>query len=472
VIGETQAPNLLAGWGRRQRSRPGELIGRAAMGSELRDLTGRGLIARGLARSYGDAAQRAGGTVVDGLTFDAEIALDVHSGLIGAGAGTSMERLLEVGIPQGWFVPVTPGTRQITLGGALAADVHGKNHHVDGSIAQHITRFRLLTPQFGEIEVSRASDPALFWATAGGLGLTGVITWVELQMKPTQSAMVLVDTERSSNLDDLMARMEHRDEDFRYSVAWIDLAAKGASMGRGVLTRGNLAPRDALPTNKRLLQYSAKSRLASPPIPINLVGRQVVQAFNQLWFHKTRPSVDQPTSINSFFYPLDGIANWNRLYGPKGFLQYQTVIPFGQEGLLTEMVHQLSSVGAASFLAVLKRFGAGNEGHLSFPMAGWTLALDLADQGPVLDELLLGFDRSVAECGGRTYLAKDSRMDPSLMATMYPRLDEWREVIARVDPNEMLRSDLSVRLGLSPNYARHRRGNSAVGHQPQLEMSS
>jgi decaprenylphospho-beta-D-ribofuranose 2-oxidase len=383
--------------------------------------------------------------VVDGTALAEAIEFDASTGILKAGAGLSVADIIDHCLPLGWFVPVTPGTRFVTLGGALAADVHGKNHHLHGSIAQHVRRFGLLTPAFGAIEVTPTSDPALFWATAGGLGLTGVITWVELQMKAVSSPTVLVDTERCASLEHLMAAMSERDQFADYSVAWIDLAARGASLGRGVLTRGSFGP----PGTPQRRPYPSGAGLTSPVLPLNVVSRPVVSAFNVLWFAKARPATARPTSIGSFFYPLDGLAHWNRLYGPKGFLQYQTVVPFGAEAVIEMMVDRLSQAGASSFLAVLKRFGPGNRGPMSFPMPGWTLALDLAGFGTELDLMLMEFDRAVTHVGGRTYLAKDSRMDPALLADMYPRLNEWREAVARVDPTGVMASDQSVRLGLT-----------------------
>ena len=392
--------------------------------------------------------------MVDATWLDAIHQVDLTRGLITVAAGVSLETLMERFVPLGWFVPVTPGTRMVTVGGAIAADIHGKNHHVDGSFCSHVTRMTLVTPT-GTVDLSPRSDPDLFWATAGGMGLTGVITDATLQMIPVETSYMLVDTERATDLDDVMDKMVSGDDGYRYSVAWIDCQSTGSRLGRSVLTRGDHARLAELPA--RLRQDPDRARAFRPrtlltvPItpPSGLLNPLTVGAFNEFWFRKApRHQVAKPHHLTGFFHPLDGIGSWNRLYGSTGFLQYQFVVADQQGETVRQVIERLSSLKLASFLAVLKRFGPGDPGPLSFPMAGWTLALDLPVGFHRLDSLLDELDQLVLAAGGRVYLAKDSRVSPEAFAAMYPRLDEWRAVRQRVDPDGLLRSDLGRRLGL------------------------
>jgi decaprenylphospho-beta-D-ribofuranose 2-oxidase len=410
----------------------------------------RSLLARGLGRSYGDAAQCAGGVVLDLTGFDGIMATDLEAGWVRAQAGISLDALMKLLLPRGWFVPVSPGTRFVTLGGAIAADIHGKNHHRDGSFCSHVARFSLATPT-GRHEVSPDSDPELFWATAGGMGLTGIVVDATIALTPVETTTMVVDTERTVDLDDTMARMVDRDDQYRYSVAWIDCGARGKHLGRSLLDRGDHARLSDLPVKERAgaLRFETGGRLPVPVTPPSgLLNPATVAAINEVWYRKARPRRGHLMSIPAFFHPLDGIEGWNRAYGRRGFVQYQCVVPDAAADAVGPIVERLSAERAASFVNVLKRFGPGDPGPLSFPLGGWTLAVDLAAGAPTLGPLLDDLDTLVAEAGGRLYLAKDARLRPELLEAMYPRLPAWRAVRRRVDPDGRLLSDLARRLGV------------------------
>ncbi|MDX3384530.1 FAD-binding oxidoreductase [Streptomyces niveiscabiei] len=410
----------------------------------------RGGIPRGLGRAYGDAAQNAGGAVLDMTGLDRVHAIDASEGIVLCDAGISLHRLMEVLLPLGWFVPVTPGTRYVTVGGAIGADIHGKNHHASGSFARHVPSFELLTAD-GTIRTVRQGTP-LFDATAGGMGLTGVILTARVRLQPVETSLMAVDTERAADLDDLMARLTEGDRHHRYSVAWIDLLARGASTGRAVLTRGDHAPLDALPARTRGEPLAFRtSRLPAAPsfVPGGLLTRTTVGLFNELWYRRApRARAGELQRIPAFFHPLDGVPHWNRIYGRGGFVQYQFVVGHGREEALRRIVHRISGRRCPSFLAVLKRFGESDPGWLSFPRPGWTLALDIPAALPGLAAFLDELDEEVAGAGGRVYLAKDSRLRPDLLTAMYPRADAFRELRAQLDPRGVFVSDLARRLSL------------------------
>ncbi|MFF3453072.1 FAD-binding protein [Streptomyces sp. NPDC002730] len=442
----------VTGWGRTAPTTSRLLRPRtpAEAAAAVRMCGARGGIARGLGRAYGDAAQNAGGSVLDMTALDRIRTVDAEAGLVVCDAGVSLHRLMEVLLPLGWFVPVTPGTRYVTVGGAIGADIHGKNHHVSGSFSRHVRSLELLTAD-GEIQdVVPGTD--LFNATAGGMGLTGVILSATVQLHPVETSLMSVDTERTTDLDDLMARLTATDQRHRYSVAWIDLLARGRALGRSVLTYGEHAPLDALPPRARRTPLTFRpGQLPAAPgfVPGGLLGRTTVGLFNALWYRKApRQRTGELQKISTFFHPLDGVPHWNRIYGRGGFVQYQFVVGHGQEEALRRIVRRISRRGCPSFLAVLKRFGEGDPGWLSFPMAGWTLALDIPARLPGLGAFLDELDEEVASAGGRVYLAKDSRLRPELLAEMYPRLPEFRALRAEADPSGVFVSDLSRRLAL------------------------
>ncbi|MEU3658427.1 FAD-binding oxidoreductase [Streptomyces sp. NPDC032940] len=416
----------------------------------VRECGARGGIPRGLGRAYGDAAQNAGGAVLDMTGLDRIHAIDVDGGTVLCDAGVSLHRLMEVLLPLGWFVPVTPGTRYVTVGGAIGADIHGKNHHVSGSFARHVLSLELLTAD-GRVRTVDRGTP-LFDATTGGMGLTGVILTATVRLQRVETALMSVDTERATDLDDLMARLTSTDHRYRYSVAWIDLLARGAATGRAVLTRGDHAPLDALDAHARREPLAFRtSRLPAAPscLPQGLLGRTSVGLFNELWYRKApRARRGQLQRISTFFHPLDGVPHWNRIYGRGGFVQYQFVVGHGREEALRRIVRRISAQRCPSFLAVLKRFGRADPGWLSFPVPGWTLALDVPAGLPGLGAFLDELDEVVAGAGGRVYLAKDSRLRPELLAAMYPRLDDFRALRAELDPRGVFMSDLSRRLAL------------------------
>ncbi|MBT2903501.1 FAD-dependent oxidoreductase [Streptomyces cellulosae] len=416
----------------------------------VRGCGARGGIARGLGRAYGDAAQNAGGEVFDMTGLDRIHTIDADGGTVLCDAGVSLHRLMEVLLPLGWFVPVTPGTRYVTVGGAIGADIHGKNHHVSGSFSRHVLSFELLTAD-GQVRTVVPGTP-LFEATAGGMGLTGVILTATVRLQPVRTTWMSVDTERASDLDDLMARLADTDHRYRYSVAWIDLLARGRATGRAVLTRGDHAPLEALPHAARREPLSFRtSRLPAAPsfVPEGLLSRTTVGLFNELWFRKApRARTGELQRIPAFFHPLDGVPHWNRIYGRGGFVQYQFVVGHGREDTLRRIVRRISQRRCPSFLAVLKRFGDADPGWLSFPVPGWTLALDIPASLPGLGAFLDELDEEVAAAGGRVYLAKDSRLRPDLLAAMYPRLDDFRALRTELDPRGVFTSDLSRRLCL------------------------
>jgi decaprenylphospho-beta-D-ribofuranose 2-oxidase len=417
---------------------------------------GRALIGRGLGRSYGDAAQNSGGLVVDLTACDRILEAGAGAGTLRAEAGLSIESLLRWSVPRGFFLPVTPGTRFVTIGGAIAADVHGKNHHVDGSLGRFVRSIRLATPS-GERVVTPDADAEIFWATVGGMGLTGIILEATVELMPIETNLMTVDTARGRDLEECMALMAEGDRSYRYSVAWVDCLRRGRALGRGVVTLANHASTsdaEAAPGRKHdadLLSYDPRKPIEVPIVsPFRLAAKASATVFNEAWYRRApRHRHGELQGIAAYFHPLDGLGHWNRLYGRRGFTQYQFVVPFGAEHVVRQVIERLGQRGLPSLFAVLKRLGPGNSAPLSFPAGGWTLALDLPLGISGLAEELDRLDGLVATAGGRVYLAKDGRLRPALLRQMYPRLHDWQAVRDKVDPDCLMMSDLGRRLNLA-----------------------
>lgn len=427
----------------------------------------RGAIARGLGRAPGDAAQNAGGSVLDMGALDRVRSFDAATGTVVCDAGTRLDRLAETLRPSGWYLPVVPGTRRITVGGAIGSDVHGHDHRAAGSFTRHVTSVELLTADGSVRTVLPGS--ALFDATAGGLGLTGIVLSATLRCRRIATSLIAVDTERAADLDDLLARMAGTGTRLPYESAWIDLMARGRATGRSVLVRGRHAPLDALPVRDRRAPLAARPGLgaglpvplplplpALPPLPavpafapVGLLGRTAMGLVNEVR-HRAAPRARTGAlqSFDTFFRSPESLPRTPAPAGRGGFVRYQFTVGPGREETLRRVVGRLSTRACPSSVAVLERFGAGGPGWLSFPAPGWALAVDVPAGLPGIGRFLDGLDDEVAAAGGRVCLARDSRLRPELLAAMYPRLAEFRALRAETDPTGAFRSDLARRLGL------------------------
>jgi FAD/FMN-containing dehydrogenase len=406
-----------------------------------------GALARGLGRSYGDAALRRDGTLCSMLRLNRMLSFDPATGVLVAEAGLSLAEIASCFLPRGWFLPVTPGTKFVTLGGAVAADVHGKNHHLDGCISEHVPWLELFTPGQGMRRCGPDEDPELFWATAGGLGLTGIIGTVALRLKPVPGPWLKVVHHPARDLDQILELFSDPALDAPYSVAWIDCLARGARLGRSVLMLGrHVEGGDPAPP------FPLTPRVDLPcDLPAFCLGSFNVRLFNEAYYRlnagKTQPF---RSGLDPFFYPLDAVGYWNKAYGSRGFVQYQCVLPEDETRKgMRRILEAISSAGAASFLAVLKKLGGQGRGFLSFPRPGFTLALDMPFRGKATLALLGHLDQLVLEHGGRVNLCKDAHLGRESFQAMYPRLSRWLAVKRRVDPEGRLASSLSARLGLT-----------------------
>ncbi len=411
----------------------------------------RHVLARGAGRSYGDAALSPAGSVVLTERLNRFLAFNAQTGVLRCEAGVSMREILDVFVPRGWFPAVAPGTKFVTVGGAVAFDVHGKNHIHDGAFSRHLSSFQLTLASGETVECSREKNADLFWATIGGMGLTGFISEVEFTLRPIQTAYICSHSFKAKNLDDAIALFTQYESQYQYSAAWIDCLASGHSLGRSIITFGNHAKPSDLSVAQRSnpLMIQPKRPFTVPiDFPTGILNRYTMAAFNHLYYSRQRRrSVESIVDYDSFFYPLDVILDWNRIYGKRGFVQHQCAIPIEtSKDALTQILQFSSKKGWGSFLAVLKRLGS-QEGWMSFPIDGYTLALDIPIQ-PGLWKYLNQLDQIVIEHGGRVYLAKDARVEPDAFRKMYPSFPKWLEVKSRVDPHNRFSSSLSERLNI------------------------
>jgi FAD/FMN-containing dehydrogenase len=440
VTGTTQN---LAGWGNYPRAEVRAIgaRGRAEALAVVRAESS--LIARGNGRAYGDAALNSGATLL--MTRSNRLmAFDETTGLLTCEAGVLLSDILDLFVPRGWFVPVTPGTKFVTIGGMIAADVHGKNHHGAGSFGEHVESLDLALADGSVVSCSRTHDPELFAATCGGMGLTGVILSASFRLMRIESPFIRQETHRTANLAETVTLLNDM-ASWTYSVAWIDCLATGKALGRSIVFLGDHATQQEARAAKA--RETSGLTLAMPVnAPAFALNRWTVSAFNELYYKKERPR-SAVIFYDGYFYPLDAIHDWNKLYGRAGFVQYQCVLPKSSAAIGMEtLLQRISHSGRGSFLSVLKQFRP-QDGLLSFPMEGLTLALDFAVDRQTL-ALLTELDAIVADHGGRLYLAKDARWTAQHLQRGYPRLDEFLAIRRRVDPSGKFSSLLSQRLGL------------------------
>ena len=439
----------ISGWGRRDfvNSKLVNLKSSYEITNFIKGSYSSSLITRGLGRSYGDAAQLKEDFVLN-VNFSKGISLSGNQ--LTVGGGVTIDQLLEVIVPLGYFLPVTPGSAKVTIGGAIAADVHGKNHHKVGSLGNHVSRILLINGR-GDIEEIKLelgqSDKKnnFFWATIGGMGLTGIILEATISLIKIETSLMKVDTFICDDLEKLMDVMKLKDQDYTYSVSWIDSLHK---KNRGVLTCGDHAKIQEIDKGQSdLLSYNSKYLINAPKIiPNGLLNKFTVKAFNKLWFTKSNLSGKNIQTIPQFFYPLDGVNNWNRIYGSQGFYQYQFVVPDDKSYFIAKTLDTLKKSSAYSFLTVLKRLGKSNNAFLSFPQSGWTLSVDLPGFNINILGVLKELDIELASIGGKLYLAKDSRQTPNMFRKSYPFYEKWRSIKQEMDPDNIFQSDLSRRL--------------------------
>ncbi|HVK47163.1 MAG TPA: FAD-binding oxidoreductase [Pseudobacter sp.] len=406
-------------------------------------------IPRGNGRCYGDASLA--GETVNTLKYDKILSFDTANGIFECQSGLTLDQILEVVVPKGWFLPVTPGTKFITVGGAIGSDVHGKNHHVDGTFGQHVVDMDLILADGTLVTCSPTQHPDLFEATCGGMGLTGMITRIKFKLKKIPSSYIKQKQIKAANLDELIRLFEEY-KHFTYSMAWIDCLQKGNSFGRGIMTIGEFAKPEEL-TDKQRQAPLALPKKKAISIPFNFpswsLNTLTVKAFNFLYYNKNvKKEISNVVTYEPFFYPLDALLHWNRCYGKKGFVQYQFVLPLEAKEGLVDILRRIGAKGMGSFLVVLKVFGKQENSLISFPFEGYTLALDF----PVrkgLFEFLDELDQVVLKYGGRLYMSKDARMKPEMLEAGYPRLQEFKSIVQKYNPDGKIRSIQSDRLELT-----------------------
>jgi decaprenylphospho-beta-D-ribofuranose 2-oxidase len=402
-------------------------------------------IARGNGRCYGDSSLNE--NIISTLKYDKILAFDPQAAIITCQAGITFDTLIDILVPRGFFLPVTPGTKFITLGGAIASDVHGKNHHVEGTFRNHIITMKILLASGEVVECSKESNPELFMATCGGMGLTGVILSAQFKLKKIETPFIKQTTIKARNLDEIFSLFEEYKES-TYSVAWIDCLQDGSKLGRSLLMVGEHATKADIPADKKPSKSSLKLNM-----PFNLpnfaLNKLSIKAFNFLFYHKQfKNKKNNIVAFDPFFYPLDFISNWNRMYGNRGFIQYQFVLPMGtSKAGLQKILKEINHQGMGSFLAVLKLFGE-DESLISFSMRGYTLALDFPIRKGLF-EFLDKLDKIVIEYGGRIYLTKDARMKKEIFEKGYPNLEIFKKIIKKYNPDLKWRSVQSDRLGIS-----------------------
>ena len=453
----------LSGWGRYPRAMSLVQMPESASDIDLR--ANEQLIARGMGRSYGNAAMLENGVVVLTERLKHSVLLDESTGVLTAEAGLTVADLLSHCLPKGWFPPVVPGTKWVTLGGCAAADIHGKNHHRDGPFGSHVIELELLLADGTFVNCSPSMNAELFWATVGGMGLTGIITKIKIQLTRVESSWLIAQQREAKDLDAALEMFDGAWDD-AYTVAWLDCISGGRNLGRSILIKGHHAPTDQLPVKFRgKTPDTSGTRLnIGFDFPSWILNSVTLATFNEAYYRRQRTrSAPYICNVDKFFFPLDRIANWNRIYGKRGFVQYQCVLPpqTAREGLHL-LLRESQRSKRPSFLAVLKRFGPEGKGLLSFPVDGYTLTMDfpVKDAGlfPFLDRL----DEIVVKHGGRVYLAKDARMKAEVFRAMYPRFDEWLSVKTRFDPDDHFDSDLARRLEITNSRADIRRTQTAI----------
>lgn len=403
------------------------------------------LIARGLGRCYGDASLQ--DTIIATEKYDKAIAFDTQEGIFECQAGLSLDEILKIIVPRGWFLPVTPGTKFITVGGAVASDIHGKNHHVDGSFSNHVLSMEMMLAGGQTLHCSPEEYPDLFEATCGGMGLTGIILRVRFKLKKIETAYIRQRQIKAANLEELLDHFETY-KHYTYSVAWVDCLKKGRHFGRSILMIGEHATMEELPGKYRKdpLPAHGDPKLSIPfNLPSFVLNKFSVKAFNTLFYGKNlKREQEAVIHYDPYFYPLDFIYSWNRMYGSKGFVQYQFVLPMDARDGLVQIMKKISDRNMGSFLTVLKVFGK-QESLISFPMEGYTLALDFPIE-PGLFDFLDELDEIVASYGGRLYLTKDARMSASFLKDSYPHFDRFLEILRKYDPDRKFHSTMSERL--------------------------